>query len=468
MTYRGLCLHLPSATAAAKPLRQQGVVLCNAVIYTGDADHTCHLQGAMRLLGGRVAWTGAQAELVCEPDDVVVDLGGRVVMPGLVNTHAHGGMGVHRGCCDQGDLFAWARTIAPFTSALTLDQARHGCWLAVLEMVRNGITTACDCTRYGAGIFASVASTVGMRSLSGALANSPSLRPNGRPNWPLALEETQQAMAARAGDGLSRFYLGAHSPYSCTAELLVEVWQAAQDLGLPYVIHAAECEEEVAIVLSRHGCRPVELLHRLGVLDIQTVLAHCVQLTGAEIDLIAASGAGVSHNPVSNAKLASGVAPVMALRARGIPVGLGTDSALSNNSLSLFQQMKFAVLLQRADRGDATALDARDCLRMATSEGARVLGWDADIGSLESGRQADLVVLDLAHPMGWTRQRLLSDLVYAAGPEHVHAVMVGGAFIYERGHFTRIDEADIAARYAGTCLSFHSTTSGRQAARRHT
>lgn len=426
-------------------------LLRNAFVYTGDAEHRCFPRGALLVSGDRLAWVGHESE--CPPTSAasVRDLGGRVVIPGLINTHAHGGLSLHRGCCDDGDLFQWASSVAPHTSSLTLEDNRWGCYQAVLEMVRNGITTACDCTRYGAGIFSSVASAVGMRSLSGALANSPSLRPTGRPNWPAALEETRQAMAERGSDGLCRFYLGAHSPYSCTPELLLEVKQGAEQLGLPFVIHAAESRTEVDIVRKRHGRRPVEYLHHLGLLDRRSILAHCVWLDEGEIELLAAAGAGVSHNPVSNAKLASGVAPVPALRRRGVPVGLGTDSTLSNNALSLFQEMKFAVLLQRAHTLDGHALAARDSLRMATREGARVLGWEEEIGSLEPGKEADLVVLDLEHPLGLSPDRVISDLVFSAGPQHVHAVMVRGETILEQGRFTKIDEAGVREQTRRHC-----------------
>jgi 5-methylthioadenosine/S-adenosylhomocysteine deaminase len=421
-------------------------LLRNAFVYTGDARHTCFERGALLVSDGRLRWVGDESRRPDVPDARVVDLGGRVVMPGLVNTHTHGGLSLHRGCCDSGNLFQWAQTLAPFTSPLTLDDNRWGCFQAVLEMVRGGVTTACDCTRYGAGLFSSVAAQVGMRSLGGALANSPALRPVGRPNWPAALEETQQAMAEQGADARCRFYLGAHSPYSCTPELLVEVKQAADRLGLPFVIHAAESREEVQIVQSRHGRRPIEHLHHLGLLDARTILAHCVWLDEGEIELLAATGAAVSHNPISNAKLASGVAPVEALRRRGVPVGLGTDSMLSNNALNLFQEMKFAILLQRAHRLDGHALTARDALAMATREGAQVLGWQSEIGSLEPGKEADFVVLNLEHPLGLTPERVISDLVFAAGPQHIHAVVVHGETIFEDGRFTRIDEREIRER----------------------
>jgi 5-methylthioadenosine/S-adenosylhomocysteine deaminase len=421
-------------------------VLTHAFVYTGNGTHDCVPDGSVVVEGSRIAWVGPAEEAPLHPGDAVQDVGGRVVMPGLVNTHAHGGLTMHRGCCDDGDLFEWAAALAPHTSTMTIEDNRWSCYLAVIELIRAGITTVCDCARYGAGVFSAVASSAGLRSLSGALANSPALRSAGRPNWPSALEETLAARAERAGDGLCRFYLGAHSPYNCTPELLVEVKRAADAHGLPFVIHVAENRRETDIVRERHGRRPVEHLHHLGILDERSVLAHCVWLDPHEIDILAETGAGVAHNPVSNGKLASGIAPVRALRGRGVPVGLGTDSTLSNNSLDLFQEMKTAVLLQRLATLDGFALTARDALRMGTLEGARVLGWDAEIGSLEPGKQADLVVLDIDHPLGLTPQRVISDLVYATSPHRVRSVIVAGRTILADGRLTLIDEAEIRDR----------------------
>lgn len=414
-------------------------------IYTGDRDHRCIADGAILVDDRRIAWLGPRAE--APPGAERVErLGGRVVMPGMINTHAHGGLTVHRGQSDDGDLFQWAAAVAPFTSTLTLADNRWGCYVAIMEQVRAGITTVCDCARYGADIFSDVASEIGIRSLSGALANSPSLRTVGRPNWPSAREETLAASERRGGNGLCRFYMGAHSPYNCTPELLLEIKREAEAHDMPFVIHAAENRTEVERVRERHGKRPVEYLRDLGLLDRRAVLAHCVWLDDDEIDMLARSGAGVAHNPISNAKLASGIARVPEMRRRGVKVGLGTDSSLSNNSLSLFQEMKVAILLQRASTLDGNALSARDALAMATLDGARVLCWDDEIGSLEPGKQADLVVLSLDHPLGYTPQRALSDIVYAAGPQHVSRVIVAGETIYADGRFMRIDEAGLRDR----------------------
>jgi 5-methylthioadenosine/S-adenosylhomocysteine deaminase len=421
-------------------------ILHNAFIYTADAQHRCIPDGALVHSGGRIDWVGPSADLPPFPGAQRRDMSGRVIMPGLVNTHAHGGLSIHRGVCDDGDLFQWATALAPHTSAITLEDNRFGCYLAVFEMVRNGITTACDCARYGAGIFSEVASAIGMRSLSGSLANSPGLRRAGKPNWPDALNETKAAMAKRAGDGLSRFYLGAHSPYNCTPELLVEVKAAARELALPFTIHVAENRKELDIVRERHGARPIQHLDRLGVLDRGTILAHCVWLDDGDIEILRRTGAGVAHNPISNGKLASGIAPIRTLRQAGVPVGLGTDSTLSNNSLSIFQEMKVAVLLQRASSLDGYALSARDALAMATREGASVLSWVDEIGSLEAGKQADYLVLEIDHPLGLTPDRVMSDLVFAVGPQQVRAAVVAGRAVFEDGRFTQVDERAIRDR----------------------
>lgn len=418
-------------------------LLHNAFVCTG-LPGGFHDDGAILIRDGKIVWTGDRSRLPEHGEPVAAkDLGGRVVIPGLINTHAHGGLSTHRCSCDDGDLFEWAAALAPHTSHLTVEDNRRGCYLAIMDMVRNGITTACDCTRYGAGVFADVASEIGMRSLSGALANSPELRKAGRPNWPLALEETTAAMEKHAGSGLARFYLGGHSPYSCTPELLREVKDEADRLGLPFVIHLAENRRENAMILERYGQSPTAWLHGLGVLDERAVLAHCVWLDEADMDIVAITGAGVSHNPASNAKLASGVAPVPALRRRGIPVGLGTDSTLSNNCLDLFQEMKLSVLLQRATSLNGFIMNAEDAFTMATREGARVLSWEDEIGSLEAGKQADLVILDISHPLGLDARRVLSDVVYHCGPQHVASVMVAGRTIFENGKLLLVDEPAI-------------------------
>ncbi|NDA48215.1 MAG: hypothetical protein EBY21_13285, partial [Alphaproteobacteria bacterium] len=310
-------------------------LLKNAFVVTANEVFACYEDGAVLIDGARISYVGASEQAPHFTDMIIRDMRGLVIMPGMVNTHTHGGLCLHRGACDEGDLFEWAAALAPTTSHISMQGLRDGCTLAILEMVRGGITTACDCARYGTGLFSEVASTIGMRSLSGAMANSPGLRKAGVPNWPAMIVETEDARAARAGDGLSSFYLGAHSPYNCTPDLLIDVKREADARHMPFVIHAAENFKETEMVMERHGRRPIQHLAHLGVLDSRTLLAHCVQVDEADLDAIASSGASVAHNPISNGKLASGIAPVTAMRRRCIPVGLGTDSNISNNALNL-------------------------------------------------------------------------------------------------------------------------------------
>jgi 5-methylthioadenosine/S-adenosylhomocysteine deaminase len=432
-------------------------LITNAFIYTADENWRSYVQGALLVENDRIAWIGDQAAW---PDaassqgfrpDHVLDLRGAVVIPGLVNVHAHGGLSVHRGVCDEGDLFGWAKELAPHTSSLVEEDLVLGCYLAIMAQVASGTTCTCDCTRYGVGIFARVANTIGLRSISGALVNSPELRPQGRHNWPSALHETEAALVEFATSNRSRFFLGAHSPYNCTPELLVKVKKEAERLAIPFNIHVAETQTEVDQIQAKHGRRPVEWLESLGVLDQTTLIDHAVWLSPEETEIVAKRGAAVAHCPISNAKLASGVDPIPDLRRQGVVVGLGTDSTLSHNSQNMFEEMKFAVLIQRIIHLDGHILTARDALRMATLEAASAVGWADEIGSLSPGKQADLVVLNLPHPQELTAERVESDLVYACGPDRVQTVMVAGEIIYDRGCFTRFDpdliHAQIEARY---------------------
>jgi 5-methylthioadenosine/S-adenosylhomocysteine deaminase len=411
-------------------------VIEHAFILCCDAAWSTYADGALAVDSeGRIAWVGAASEL---PAPYAAfprrDARGLAVIPGLVNTHCHAGLSLYRGQCDRGDLFAWAECIGPHTSTLTLDDVTRGTEVAVSAMLDAGVTCACDCTRYGAGLFADVAVEHGMRSLSGALANSPELRPAGRPNWPLALQETLEAIERHAGDPLARFHLGAHSPYSCTPQLVAEVAEQARRHGLRFIIHLAETAREVQQLRADTGLGPAAWLDACGALGPETLVVHGVWLDEADLDLVAARGASVAHCPGSNAKLGSGVAPLPAMLARGIPVGLGSDSMLSNNMQDVLSEARLAVLLQRATTGDATFGTAREALSLATLGGARALGWADEIGSLEPGKFADYIGVRIEHPLGPTLERVESDLVYSVGRADVELVIVAGRVVRAARH----------------------------------
>jgi 5-methylthioadenosine/S-adenosylhomocysteine deaminase len=419
--------------------------LRDAFILTLDKQQNVYSEGAVYIENGNIRWIGeitkwdAVALKEGYHPSVIKELKGKAILPGLINTHAHGGLSILRGICDEGDLFTWAKSIAPYTSYLNENDLRLGCYLAVMEQIASGTTCTCDCTRYGTTIFAKVASEIGLRSLSGALVNSPELRPAGYPNWPFALNDTEKGMDDYKDNPLVRFFLGVHSPYSCTPETILEVKKQADRLGIPFNIHAAESQKEVAIVQERYGLPPIAWLDSLGVLDETCIMDHAVWLTGEEINILQKRNVKVAHCPVSNAKLGSGVAPVPEMQQSGITVGLGTDSLLSNNSQDLWQEMKFAILLQRAIRTDGTVLSSHEVLKMATSDAADVIGWEDEVGSLQAGKQADLIVVDLPCPQKATKAEVESDIVYAGGRQAVEMVMVGGEIIYELGNFLKID-----------------------------
>ncbi len=409
------------------------VVIENAIVLTMDAADTAHRDGTVVVDGTDIRWVGPSADAPPVPTGARrINGRGTVVLPGLVNTHAHAGLSTWRGLADDSDFWGWVERIAPRTSALTLDEVRAGGHLAAATMLDAGVTCVCDCTRFGAGEFSSIAREHGLRSLSGALANSPRLRPRGRPNWPLALAETDEAAAAHAGDGLVRYFLGAHSPYSCTPELVAEVAARAAERGWPFVIHLAETRKERDDLVAATGLTPARWLDRAGGLGERTLLAHGVWLDDDDLDLVARRGARIGHCPTSNAKLASGIARVRAMDERGITVGLGTDSMLSNNAQDILLEARQASLLQRVRHEEPWMPSAARMLRAATIDGARALFWDDRIGSLEAGKAADLIAVRVDHPRGADIDRARSDLLWASSRHDIRLVMTDGAIRRDR------------------------------------
>jgi 5-methylthioadenosine/S-adenosylhomocysteine deaminase len=402
-------------------------IIENAVVLTMNANDDAYVDGTVVIDGADITWVGPSVDAVGHSGNAtVIDGTGSVVIPGLVNTHTHAGLSTWRGLCDDQEFWGWVGAIAPHTSTLSIEEVRAGAVLAVDTMLDAGVTCACDCTRYGAGEFADAASARGLRSLSGALANSPELRPNGRPNWPLAREETDAAALKHADDPLARFYLGAHSPYSCTPDMVREIAGDARARSMPFVIHLAETRRERDELAAATGMSPAQWLDAAGALGPGTLLAHGIWLDDNDLDLIAARGAAIAHCPTSNAKLASGIAPLKAMTDRRIAVGLGTDSMLSNNAQNILLEARQASLLQRVRSEQPWMPGAAQLLRAATIDGARALRWDDRIGSLEAGKAADLIAIAVQHPRGITVDRVQSDLLYSTDRADLRLVMTEG------------------------------------------
>jgi 5-methylthioadenosine/S-adenosylhomocysteine deaminase len=348
-----------------------------------------------------------------------------VLVPGLVNAHTHAAMALMRGLADDLPLMRWLE------EHIWPAEARHvsagfvadGTRLACAEMLRGGITCFNDMYFFPeASLQAALAA--GLRSMHGVIViEFPSAYAADPADY---LRKGLELRDRMREERLAGFCLAPHAPYTVSDETLKKVATLAAELDLPVHIHLHETEHEIERSLAEHGVRPLERLRRLGLVSPNLIAVHAVHLEAQEIELLARCGCSVVHCPSSNLKLASGFAPVSSLIAAGINVALGTDGAASNNRLDLFQEMRTAALLAKAVARSAEAMPAHAALRAATLGGAQALGLAARIGSIEPGKRADLVAVDLGAAELAPCYDPVSHLVYAAGREHVSHVWVDG------------------------------------------
>jgi 5-methylthioadenosine/S-adenosylhomocysteine deaminase len=378
--------------------------------------------------------------------DETIDAGGGLVMPGLINTHTHLPMTLFRGLADDLPLDIWLNQhIFPAESAhINPGRVRWGSLLACAEMLLCGTTTCCD-GYFHEDMVAEAVQTSGMRALLGqGVIDFPAPGvPDPKDNLriPVTFISSWQNRTS-----LIRPSVFCHSAYTCSAETLKAAKTQCAENGLLFQIHVAETQNECRQIRNDHQCTPVQYLDRLEILDENTLLIHGVWLTDEDIATIAARNAGISHNPESNAKLASGIAPVPRILKSGIPVGLGTDGCASNNNLDLFQEMDMAAKLHKAVSFDPTTMDARTVVEMATIGGAKAVGLGAHIGSLEVGKQADVIVIDTAKSHLSPIYHPESHIVYAAKSSDVRDVVVGGRVLVRNRNVLSLDVEEIMAR----------------------
>lgn len=354
-----------------------------------------------------------------------VALPDHLLIPGLINLHTHAAMALMRGLADDLPLMDWLqRHIWPAEAAnVSEDFVRDGTRLACSEMLLGGITTFNDMYFFPAAA-AEAATALGMRAVLGITTlEFPTAYASDADDY---LNKGLAAREAWLDHPLVSFCLAPHAPYTVGDATFSRVLTLAEQLQLPVHCHIHETRDEIAGSQTAHGCRPLARLQRLNLLGPNLIGVHAVHLDPDEIALLARQGCSVAHCPTSNLKLASGIAPVAALLAAGVNVGLGTDGAASNNRLDLFQEMRLAALLAKGTSGDAAALPARQALRMATFNGALALGLDKRLGSIEIGKAADLCAVDLGGIGKLPCFDPISHLVYAAGREDVSHVWVDG------------------------------------------
>ena len=411
------------------------------VLLTQDDDRRVLENAALAIDGGGIVALGYSQDVTaawqaCE----ILDLSGMLVMPGLVNAHTHAAMTFLRGLADDMPLMDWLQQkIFPVEQGLTPDLVRLGSLLGFAEMLRTGTTSCVDMYIFEAAVL-EAADKAGLRCLAGeGVFNFPSAC---CPDADAALACTREMAQRWAGHDRLHVAVMPHSVYTTTAAQLTACRELADELGLPLHIHLAETRQETALSLEQHGLRPVAHADRLGLLRPGTILAHVVDVDADEIALLARRGVIVVHNPSSNMKLASGVAPVPAMLDAGVRLALGSDGAASNNRLNMFTEMGRAALLHKA-AGDPETMPARTVLDMATRGGAAAMGGDGSV--LAVGRPADCIALDLSAPNMQPLFNAASHAVYAATGMEVALTMVAGEVLYRDGRFTRFDYPALCA-----------------------
>lgn len=397
-------------------------------------------RGAIAVEDDRLAYVGPETDLppAWEAEETIAaeDM---VALPGLVNCHTHAAMTLFRGYADDLPLRRWLEEkIWPLEGKLDKEDIYWGTQLALVEMIRSGTTTFAD-MYFHMEVVAQAVVEAGLRAcLSQGLIGMQDV---------LGLRLKAGESLARewqgAGEGRITIMLGPHAPYTCAPDYLIKVAERAARLGVGLHIHLAETKQEVEEIRSKYGLPPVAHVAKLGLFQVPTLAAHCVHLTEEEIGILAQNEVGVAHCPESNLKLASGVAPVPALLAAGAVVGLGTDGAASNNNLDLLEETRTAALLAKGISGDPTALKAEEALAMATINGAKALKLEKDIGSLEVGKKADIILLKTCGAHWQPRNEVVAHLVYSARGSDVDTVIVNGRVIMADGQLQTLDEERI-------------------------
>ena len=377
--------------------------------------------------------------------DKVIDAEGKILLPGLVNTHTHLSMTLFRGLADDLSLDSWLNDhIWPMEANLNGDYCYIGALLGAVELIKSGTTTFSDMYFYMEDVARAV-EDAGIRAVLsyGMIDFGIEEKREAEIKENMALFNACNGMA----DGRIKVFFGPHSPYTASDELLVKVRELADEYGIGIHIHVGETQKEINDSLDERGLRPFEYLEKIGFLGPDVVAAHCVWLSDNEIEIIKKHGVKVSHNPCSNMKLASGIAPVSKLIENGICVSIGTDGASSNNNLDLIEELKTASLLQKVSTLDPKVLDSEESIRMATIKGAEALGLDDEIGTIEVGKKADIILIDTAAAnMTPDSSSLSSNVVYSANGSNVDTTICNGKILMENKKLTTLDEEEIYAK----------------------
>ncbi len=420
-------------------------VLSHGLVLTMDAECAVIPDGAVAFSGNQIAAVGPTAELLADADaDETVDCSGTVIIPGLINAHTHAPMTLLRGMADDLRLDVWLHGyIMPVERQFVdPDFCRLGTRLACAEMIRSGVTCFADLYYFEDDV-AATAAEIGMRAVCAeTILKFPA--PDA-PTYEDSLAYSRDFIAHWRNHPLIHPAVGPHAAFTSTPDMLAAAVELAREFDVPVLTHLCETADEVEDALRVWEMSPIRWVREQGLFQTKVVAAHCVHVDETEMRILARAGAGVVHNPTSNLKLASGVAPVSRMLDLGLAVGLGTDGTASNNDLDMFEEMRLAALIAKGISGDPMVVPAKTALRMATIGGAQALGIDELVGSLVVGKRADVTVvnldgLHLVPKFARNADAIYSQLVYAAKSADVRDVWVDGQPLMRNRRLSTLDE----------------------------
>jgi 5-methylthioadenosine/S-adenosylhomocysteine deaminase len=423
--------------------RQVDLVVTGATVVTADAAHRVLNDAAVAIAGTDIVAVDTADAIRRQFRGVeTIDATGQVVMPGLINTHTHAPMTLFRGLADDLALMDWLNNyIFPAEAKMVSPEfVRAGTRLAALEMIQSGTTTFADMYYFEEEI----AKETRAAGLRGVLGQTVIQFPVADAKTPAeALTRAEAFITAFKGDPLITPAVAPHALYTLDGPTLKAARELSRRYGVPTLIHLAETRDEVKTAQERLFPSPVAYLDSLGFFGPGVLAAHGIYVSEPEMALLKSRGVGVSHNPESNMKLASGTAPVTAYLRAGVALGLGTDGAASNNDLDMFEAMRMASLLQKLQTSDPRAVSAQTAVDMATIGGARAMGMDRQIGSLEAGKRADLIVVSMSAARETPMYDPVSHLVYVTHGDDVQTTIVNGKVLMRNRKMLTLDEAAI-------------------------
>jgi 5-methylthioadenosine/S-adenosylhomocysteine deaminase len=436
-----LLLTVPQFVIAQR--KSVDLIISGGTIVTMNQERRLIENGAVAIQKSEIVAVGTSGEIARKfLAKQTINAQNKVVIPGLINTHTHIPMSLFRGISDDLDLQEWlTKYIFPAEAKnVTEDFVRVGTRLGLAEMIRGGTTTYCD-MYYFEDAVADETAKAGVRGVLGETII----------DFPVPDNKTNAEAMAYAEKFINKWKnhslivpaLAPHAPYTVSTEHLNQIRKLSDKLNATVVIHVAETQKEVSDIFKQYGSRPVAYLAKIGFLNNRTIAAHVVFADDGEMDLLKKFGVGIAHNPQSNMKLASGVAPIPQMLSKNLPVGLGTDGAASNNDLNMWEEMDTAAKLHKVFSGDPKVVSAMQAFEMATIRAARALHLENLIGSIETGKRADIAIVDFDGLHQTPRFNVYSSLVYSTKASDVRTVIINGRVIMLNRRLLTLDENDI-------------------------